>query len=538
MYGFCSVLIDNYECKKIIMDMPRKYRKYVYWFDSRDRHEELKAKSIKGGISTTGSQFFSFGLNLISTFILARLLLPADFGLVGMVTAFTGFANIIKEMGLSMAVIQKENITHGQVSNLFWINVLICFFIGLLFSLLSPLIVALYHHDTRIYPIIFSYSIGIFISGFSIQHNALMTRKMLFTDLAKVNIFSTFLSVCCGIAAGLLGLGYWAIVILNFSLILFSTCFLWILCDWRPSLPSKNQKIKDFLKFGAGLSGSNMISYFSRNSDDIIIGRMLGPTSVGFYSKAYQLLMLPINQLRSPLTAVAIPALSALRNNAVKFSNYYKKYIFILAYFSMPLVVCLGIFSKEIILLVLGSQWVESSYIFQILAFAAFILPVANSRGMILISTGRTKKLFTLVLIITAATVGGFFIGIYWGITGIALSLVITTYLLLIPTLFFTFKGTPLRVSDFFNEISLPIVHTLLMSGFIILIKIGLGVFLSDIFIFIVIAPISVVFYYFSWKVYHKGRTKSSDIDDLIHLVIQKVTKHSFHLTRALESIS
>lgn len=520
------------------MSIHSKYRRYIYWFDSRDRNEELKTKSIKGGISTTASQLFSFSLNLISTFILARLLLPEDFGLVGMVTAFTGFANIIKEMGLSMAVIQKEHITHKQVSNLFWINVLICFFIGILFSLLSPLIVTLYHHDTRIYPIIFSYAFSIFISGFSIQHNALMTRKMLFTALAKVNIFSTFLSVCFGIAAGLLGLGYWAIVILNFSLIFFSTCFVWIWCDWRPSFPSKNQKIKGFLKFGAGLSGTNIITYFSRNSDDIIIGRMLGPASVGFYSKAYQLLMLPINQLRAPLTAVAIPALSALKNDAARFSNYYKKYIFILAYFSMPLVICLGIFSKELILLVLGPQWVESSYLFQILAFAGFILPVSNSRGMVMIAMGQTKRLFFMVSVMTLVTVGGFFVGIHWGMTGVAVSLVITTYVLLVPTLYYSFKNSPLTVSGFFIEIAYPLLHSLAMAGFLLFTRLILSGHLSEVIVFLFAVPLGTIFYYFSWKIYPAGKSRSIHIDDLFLVIIEKLLNRSTFSGKLIHSIN
>ncbi|MGH2645042.1 MAG: oligosaccharide flippase family protein, partial [Chitinophagaceae bacterium] len=213
------------------MSKQKLYRRYAWWFDNTELHHDLKGKSIKGGISTSASQMICFGINLLSTFILARSLLPGDFGLIGMVTAFTGFAIIIQDMGLSTAVIQKEKITHRQVSNLFWVNILICIMISLVFILASPLIVALYHHDVRLYPIIISYSIGIGIGGLAIQHNALMSRKMLFTDIAKANIFSTGISVIMGVAAAFLGMGYWALVILSLSGTTFNVLFLWMFCD-------------------------------------------------------------------------------------------------------------------------------------------------------------------------------------------------------------------------------------------------------------------------------------------------------------------
>lgn len=505
------------------MKKKNEFLRYQYWFDSGNLQKDLKAKSISGGISTTANQFISFALNLISTFILARILLPSDFGLVGMVTAFTGFAHIIKDLGLSTAVIQKEKITHRQVSNLFWINVMICFIIACLFAILSPLIVSIYHHDKRIYPIIFSYTAGIVISGFALQHTALMCRKMLFTRIAKGNILATFIGVSCGIGAALAGMGYWAIVILNISVDFFNTCFVWYLCDWRPSLYKKKYSVKDFIRFGIGLSGSNTINYFSKNIDNVLIGSVMGPAAVGFYSKAYQLLMLPINQLRTPLTLVATPALSALRMDTWRYINYYKKYLFILAFFSMPLVACLAIFSKELILIVLGGQWVESSHIFQALAIAGFILPVANSRGLVMVSTGQTKRLLYMVFFLSSITILGFFIGVQWGTMGVAISLPITTYLLLIPSLYYAFKNTPIKVSHFFAEIMLPVIHSFAMAAILLGFRNILLGFLSPLSTFFILTPIGITFYYLSWKLYPKGRKKLSNIDELKSILVEKL---------------
>jgi len=492
------------------------------WFDSAIVRDNLKSASIKGGISTSTNQGINFILNLISTFVLARILLPSDFGLVGMVTAFTGFANIIQDMGLSMAVIQKTKITQDQVSKLFWVNNFVCLGLGLIFIILSPLIVLLYKNDFRIYPIIFSYAVGIAIGGLSVQHNALLNRKMRFSLIAKAHILSTFLSVILGIASACVGWGYWSLIMLNLSNSILYTIIIWKICDWRPSLPKKNQKIFDFLKFGAGISGFNIINYFSRNIDNILIGKQIGPSAVGFYSKAFQLLMLPLNQLRNPLMTVAIPALSAIGTDDIRYRNYFRKYIFILSFFSMPLVVCLGIFSNELVLTILGSQWLESAYIFRGLAIAAFIQPVASSIGVVMISMGNSRKYFIWGCINAFFTILGFLIGIHWGIMGIVYSLAITTYGLLIPSLFFSFRDTPIKVIDFLGEISFPFFHTLCLGVLFLLLKQLFSNVLPPILIFIISVSIGIPLYYFSWKTYTLGRTKIGVIDDIIQIIISK----------------
>lgn len=499
-----------------------KNLKYLPWFDNKDLQKDLRGKSIKGGISTSGSQMISFGVNLVSTFVLARILLPSDFGLIGMVTAFTGFASIIKDLGLSMAVIQKESITHQQVSNLFWINIGVCIIIAIIFICLSPLIVAIYHHDLRLYPIILAYSFSIAIGGISIQHAALLNRRMMFLQLAKVDVLSAVLSVICGIIAALLGWGYWAIVVLNLSTSVFYNIIIWIICNWRPSLPKMNQSVKEFVHFGAGISGFNIINYFSRNTDNVIIGQRLGAAEVGFYSKAFQLLMLPLNQLRNPLVTVAVPAMSSLKNDAERYINYYKKYIFILAFFSMPIVAFLALFSKQLIIIVLGGQWLPSSPLFRGLALSGFIQPVASSIGLVMISSGFAKRYFFWGCINASVTIAGFFVGIHWGAMGVVYSLVITTYGLLIPSLYFSFRDTPLRPKTFFKEISLPFLHTGELFLVSLVINLFLGEALPPLAVFIITIPVGMIVYYFSWKLYPLGKERVKAIDELIRVVSQK----------------
>src|SRR5688572_14483060 len=170
---------------------------------------------------------------MLSTAIMARLLTPADYGLVMMVTAITGFITIFQNLGLSSAIVQKESINHEQVNAIFWVNVLISLGIALIVASLAPLFVYLYD-EKRLFNITMVFSLSIFIAGFAPQHYALLKRQMNFKALSLIQIGTTILSVAIGIVLAYTGFGYWAIVASLISKTVLSTAGVWLACDWRP----------------------------------------------------------------------------------------------------------------------------------------------------------------------------------------------------------------------------------------------------------------------------------------------------------------
>lgn len=431
------------------------------WFKTDHLQDNLKGRSIKGGFSTMGAQIISFVLNIGSTILMARLLLPEDYGLVAMVTAVTGFVVIFKDLGLSAAVIQKKDIAQQQVSAVFWINVAISIGIAFIVAALAP-ILAHFYHEPRLFQITIVFSLSIFLSGISLQHNALMKRQMRFKSLSVIQICSTAFSLVVGILLAWTGYGYWALVAATIVNSLFYTLALWVACDWRPNVYRKTAGVSAFLKFGAGITGFDLVNYFSRNMDNVLIGKYAGSEALGFYSKAYQLLLLPITQLRDPLNAVALPALSSLQHDAEKYRSYFKRYLFTLSFFCMPLVVYSAIFADEIILIILGPHWAESAYMFKLLAISAFIQPVASTQGLVLITTGKVKKYFFLGVANAVLVVSGFAIGIQWGVPGVAISYAIVNYLVLFPFLYYCFQGSPISVPLFLKEVSFPALFSLI----------------------------------------------------------------------------
>ncbi|MEC3879894.1 lipopolysaccharide biosynthesis protein [Parapedobacter sp. 10938] len=414
-------------------------------------------------MNTMLSQTLSFVLNMLSTSVMARLIVPESFGLVAMVTAFTGFVLIFKDLGLTSAVVQRSVISQKQISTLFWLNLGISLAISLIIAATGPFLVSFYN-EPRLFHITLALAGTVFLTGSVLQHGALMKRQMRFKRISAIHVAATATSITVGIVMALLNFDYWAVIGITAAYSVSYTAMLWLLCDWRPSFYFQFDRVKNMVRFGAGVTGFDIVNYFSRNADNMLIGRYFGSAALGLYSKSYQLLMLPITQLRDPLNTVAFPALSSLKNQYVKYREFYARYNFILAFFSMPLVMFLVVFSKEVVLLVLGAQWLEASRIFQLLAVTSLIQPVAGTKGVVMITMGQTKRYFAWGGINAVATVCAFLIGMNWGVDGMVIAYALVNYTILVPSLFFCFKGTPISVSLFFRELALPFVLSL-VSG-------------------------------------------------------------------------
>lgn len=497
---------------------------YSKWLETSHLKSGIKQNSVKGGASTFSAQIISFALTTITTAVLARLLSPADFGLVAMVTAITGFIMMFRDFGLSSAVIQKDVITHQQVSTLFWINVLVGIVLSIIIMILAP-IVASFYKDERLVWITLIISSNAILAGFSSQHRALLNRQMKFNALAMLRIVPFAASSAVSIVLGLMGFNYWAIVIGGIANNLVTLIIVWYKCDWRPSKPQWRDDVKDMIKFGVGVSGFNLVNYFSRNLDNILIGRFIGATALGLYSKAYQLLMLPITQIRDPLNSVGIPALSALQKEKREYRNYYNKYLFFLAFISMPVVIFLGIFSDGIITIVLGKQWLEASRVFQILALSAFIQPVAGTRGMVLISMGHSTKYFYWGVFNSIFVIIGFIVGIQFGLHGLAYAYAIVNYALLIPSLSYSFKGTPLSLLDFFKGVFAPAIASLISGAIVYYLDSLELLHVHELVIIILFGLLFVIIYISLFMITSGTRKHIEDVMDVGKILLTKMKK-------------
>ena len=323
-------------------------QKYDSFFKTEHFKDDLKQKTLRGGVNTFGAEFFSFGFRIVSNIILARLLLPEHFGLIAMVTALTSIAERFKDLGLSSATVQRKVISHEEVSTLFWINLGFGIIFMLLVASLSPLI-AKFYSDKRLIGITLALSSGFVFGGLTVQHQALLRRQMYFGRLAAIQIISDLSSLTLAIILALKGFGYWALVVKEVMRSLMISIGTLSMCPWLPGKPQWTGSVFSMLRFGGHISGFNITYFLSRSLDQILLGKFWGAGPLGFYKQAYQLMLVPISQLQFPVDRVAEPALSVLQSEPERYRQTYARIVSFLSIASMPLAVYLGIFSDNII---------------------------------------------------------------------------------------------------------------------------------------------------------------------------------------------
>src|SRR5215469_7864564 len=434
---------------------------------------DLKGRSVRGGALSVVAQATQVLLQSISTVVLARLLTPTDFGLVAMVTAVTVIASGFADLGLTEATIQRKELTHQQVSTLFYINVAMGLFLTLLTAGMAPLLTRFYR-EPRLLGITLVASLSFLIGGLRGQHNALLKRQMRFKSVAIRDVTSSLLGVIVAVGLALRGAGYWAILALPLTANLSQMVMSWLMVRWRPGLPRWDPGIRTMVGFGGNVAVSYVIFNWVRTADNILIGRYWGAGPLGLYSRAFNLLTLAVSQISAPTCSVAIPALSRIQDDPELFARYYLKIMNLIVWIVAALFGFLFVAATPVIILILGAKWREAAPVFQILTISALGQVLLESTLWLLISQGQSKRLLKLMLFLSPIMVGSFVIGLPFGIKGVALSLSITLLCTLPWILRFTFRNTNLTLTRLFEALVRPVALSL--SG-VLLGKLALRLF-------------------------------------------------------------
>lgn len=426
---------------------------------------DLGARAARGGLVTVTTQGFKFAAGLLATVVLARLLTPNDYGLVGMVAVVTGFVGLFKDLGLSAATVQREELDDAQVSTLFWVNVGVSLLVGVVTVGLAP-VVAWFYGEPRLTAVTLAYSIGFLFGGLSVQHEALLKRQMRFAVLAAAEVAALLASIVTTVLLAWRGYGYWALVAGHLAL---SVCYMlavWVACGWRPGRPRRGAGVRQLMGFGGNLTGFVVINYFARNLDNLLIGRFWGGFQLGLYAKAYQLLLLPLDQISYPLMNVAVPALSRLNDEPERYRRAYLRILEKVALVTMPGIALLIATADLVVLVVLGPRWVEAGRIFALLGTAALIQPVTNTTGWLFITQGRTRDMFRWAPIGAVIVAAAFVAGLPWGAAGVATAYSAAWVLVVTPLLFYWVgRAGPVRARDIYVTIAPSVVASLAVVG-------------------------------------------------------------------------
>ncbi len=421
------------------------------YFDTEHLTAALGSRTARGGVVTIVSHGLKFALSIGATAILARLLTPHDYGLIGMVVVFTGFVAMFKDLGLSLATVQRPEITDEQISTLFWVNVTISVAITLLMILLAPLI-GWFYGEPRLTLITMVTATGFLFGGLAVQHEALLKRQMRFYALSVIAFASMMIGYVVGIILAWRGAAYWSLVFSQLALLAANTLGVWFVCRWRPGRPRRNTGVRSMLSFGGNITGYALINYVSKNTDSLVVGRMFGPQVLGLYTKAVQLLTLPTDQINEPLATVSIPALSRLADSPERYRQAYLRIMEKVIMVTMPAVMLMLATADWLVLIILGPQWIDSAKILVFMAVAGLFQPVAATGGWLLVSQGRVRDMLRWSLINAPISILSIVAGVPWGVVGVAVSFSLGRILVAIPLLFwFVGRSGPVRMGDFYR---------------------------------------------------------------------------------------
>ena len=357
------------------------------------RERGLASMAGRGAVVTMGGQLLRIVIQLAGIVLLARLLSPSDYGITAMVLAIVGVGEILRDFGLSSAAIQAKTITAGQRANLFWINVGIGAALTAAVAALAHPIAAFYS-DPRLVLVTVALSLTFVLNGFATQFRADLNRRLRFGQLAAVEVGAQATALVIALMLAVWGWGYWALVAQQVLQVLFQALALPLLGGWWPGLPKRGEKMRPFLTFGGGLAASQLLNYASRNIDSVIIGRLFGASALGFYNRAFQLMLLPLNQINAPSMRVALPTLSRLQDEPKRYAEFLlfgqtvqlNVVSFVLAFCAAQ--------AAPIVAIALGPQWSPSVPLFQILAIAGFFQAAAYASYWVFLSQGLTSALF------------------------------------------------------------------------------------------------------------------------------------------------
>lgn len=426
----------------------------------------LKQKTIDGVKWAAIGQAIRYPFQIFITICIARLVSPESFGLIGMVSVFTGFAGIFSELGLGSAIIQKKEVNENLLSSVFWINLGIGFLLFILFLFLSTPI-SVFYNNAQLELLVACLSFNFLFNSLSSVPNAILSKQLNF----KALVIRDLLSLLIGSAAGIIAAYYlrneWAIVIQIYFAVISSTISLWYMTKWRPIFKLDFNEIKSIWKYGSNLTGFSLLNYFSRNFDDLLIGKFFGAASLGVYSRGYSFVTLPLNQVTGVIAKVMFPSLSKIHDDKERFRNIYIKACKSIALLVFPAMAGLFIVAESFVVLFLGKEWLELVPIIKIFSLLGILQSISSTSGWIYNATGRTDLQFKWGIVSSILVIISFIIGILLGsLLAVVTSYAITSGLILfIPCLYISFKLINLNIYYFFWRL-LPIVFATVIMSF------------------------------------------------------------------------
>lgn len=416
----------------------------------------LRAMASRSVLWTALGKASNSLISLLVTALLTRLLTPADFGIVAMVVVISGFLGIMAEAGVSTAVVQKRDLAPEALSTLFWSGLGMGSVAALLLAVASPLI-ARFFAEPRLTSVVACLSISFVFLAMGRIPNGLLERGFRFQHLALAEVIAAVLSGLVGIVLAYSGAGYFALVFQTLVSSFLNATLRLVFSGFRPKLVFQAAALKAVSGYSGGVTAFSAINYWARNLDKALIGRALGAAQLGFYGRAYALMLYPLEGITGIINPSLHPLLSAMQGDLERMTRAYLKIVRLVAMLAFPAMCVLGALAPEIVHTVWGKQWDPSVRVFTILCFVGSIQPIGSTFGVVFLATNRTRLLAVVGLVNSLVMMGGIALGVRFGIRGVAIGYSLAYGAIFLPTMYLVvavlLKG---RLTDIFKVFALP----------------------------------------------------------------------------------
>jgi len=405
--------------------------------------------------------------------VLARLVAPEDFGLLAMAAFVTGLLETAAAFGATEALVQKPDASPDDWSSVYWLGLLLSLTVGVFAVTLAP-VAAAFYRDPRVIPVPGVVAWVALLRSIGTTQSAWLVKQMRFRTIAQVEWAGVVAGGVVGLAMAWTAWGVWSLVANGLVGIGVSSVLFHLACPWRPRLVVRASSLRATLRFGLGMQGFGIVNYFSRRLDDALIGRYVGPTGLGYYSRAYQFMLYPVQNIAGVVGRVMFPALAEIGDDLQRFRAAYLRAVSTIATVTFPAMLGLLVTAPEVIGVLYGPHWMPVVAILQVLCVVGMLQSVATTVGWIYLARARTDLMLWWGIGAAVVICSGFLVGVQWGVMGVTVAYAVASALLLVPCLAIPYRLIQLPLSDLVRGVRGTLAGAVVMACVVALVRTAL----------------------------------------------------------------
>lgn len=422
----------------------------------------LKSRTITGVFWSFLEQLSKRGISIIVTLLLARLLIPEDFGLLAMMAVFVTVASALMDSGIKQAVIRKKDATQDDFNTAFYTNLALGAFSYLILFLAAPLIADFYDEE-RLVLLIRVAGLIVFINSFQVIQSAILSRELNFKNQLKASVPASAISGIVAVILAYSGAGVWSLVTQMLLSALLLTMMLWWLQRWRPTLTYNFNTFKEIYSFGYKLFLASLIRHVGRNIYVLVIANLFGASVAGLYFFANRIKELVVSQLVSAVQQVTYPALATLQDNDSRLKLAYRKVLGVTTFLLFPCMMMLATIAQPLFEIALPARWYDAIIYLQLMCFANLLYPLHAINLNILKVKGRSDLYLWLAIYKNILTFAVLFVSYRYGVIGILIGQIVLSFIAFIPNSYYSNRLIGYSIKEQFLDCMTPLLMSLIV---------------------------------------------------------------------------